>query len=140
MNCDMNLLINPNILYIDNEVDIWNDLMVYLSWIDNADTSMNNNQGKPLLKCGFVVTGCPKKIWALNLKNIIIHLYQGCKPFRISVSVTVIIRDFFHSVSVYPWSVISKPKTVSVFRYPYFSTKADIPFFFPKIKIWNILK
>ena len=28
---------------------------------DKADTSMNNKQGEPLLKCGFFMTECPKK-------------------------------------------------------------------------------
>jgi hypothetical protein len=52
-----------------NEREIWNDSMAYLSGNDNTDASMINNQGKPLLKCGFVVTGCPKKIWALKIRN-----------------------------------------------------------------------
>ena len=68
MNGDMNILINPEKLYIHNEGEIWNGSMAYLSQNDNADMSMNDNQGKPLLKCRFVVTGCPKKIWALKIK------------------------------------------------------------------------
>src|SRR5688500_3117642 len=69
MNGDMDMLINPTKLFMPNESEIWNDSMAYLSRNDNTDTSMINNQGKPLLKCRFVVTGRPKKIWALKIRN-----------------------------------------------------------------------
>ena len=32
MNGDMSILINPNMLYIQNERDIWNDSIAYFIW------------------------------------------------------------------------------------------------------------
>ena len=69
MTGDMNMLIHPKkLLNSSDEID-WDDSMAYLVDDNNGAMSLNNNCVQPLLKCGFVVTGCPKKVWALNLIN-----------------------------------------------------------------------
>lgn len=53
---------------------IWKDLMAYLN-SENISTARtkghkaSQNRGKALLKRGFVVTSCPKKVWAICLPN-----------------------------------------------------------------------
>ena len=84
MSGDMDMVINPNMLYNNNKGDDWNDSMAYLSVEDKGNISINNTHVKSLLKCGFVVTGRPKKVWALNLEKCTISIdNQNNKWFQI---------------------------------------------------------
>ena len=60
----------------DNET--WNDSMAYLVEQKGKNTHLeklttNTNRCKGLLKCGFVITGRPKKVWALQIENATIE-------------------------------------------------------------------
>src|SRR5688572_23928291 len=75
--CNMSLLIDPcNI--INKEQEVWNDAMANLN-SDETGVSKTKNltatikKNKSLLKCGFVITGRPKKVWALNLPSATIE-------------------------------------------------------------------
>ena len=53
--------------------------MAYLTGgsVNNTKTKGSkgsHNRGKVLLKCGFVVTGRPKKVWAFNLPDVLIDV------------------------------------------------------------------
>lgn len=76
---DMRLVIDPIDIYnIDDDdkgnepLEEWNDSMAYL--IEDVGMSSGKRKTvsqkddkKPLLKCGFVLSGRPKKVWALQL-------------------------------------------------------------------------
>src|SRR5688572_28695492 len=71
---DMKLLIDPIDIYLQNDVEPWNDSMAYLS--DECDSDTNTKKqlftpkkNKEVLKSGFLVTGRPKKIYALKIPN-----------------------------------------------------------------------
>lgn len=63
----MNLLVDPGILCnIKNEIG-WKDSMAYLNTDDVSHTKgtqliMLKRSKKKLIKCGFLVTLCPKKV------------------------------------------------------------------------------
>ena len=69
MTGNMNMLIQPNKLFISSDGTDWSDTMAYLLDNKNGGMLLSNNSAQPLLKCGFAVTGRPKKVWALKLKN-----------------------------------------------------------------------
>lgn len=69
---NMELLVDMVTIYVSNDGDSWNDSMAYLN--NDLTTDQNSRQSnlthkknKELLKCGFIVTGRPKKIWCLKL-------------------------------------------------------------------------
>src|SRR5687767_2667174 len=71
-NCDHSLLIDPSDIYNNVTGEDWNDAMAYLN-SDESGVSKSKNltatikKNKSLLKCGFLITGRPKKVWALKL-------------------------------------------------------------------------
>jgi len=75
----MNLLLDPRLIYNDDPRLVWDDSMAYLN--DNEvcnsnlkDLSHNKKKSIALLKCGFLRTGCPKKIWVLNIQGASIEV------------------------------------------------------------------
>src|SRR6476620_4813155 len=75
---NMNLLIDPLKIYESDVAGAWNDAMAYL--MDNVvagthpkHSTVINKTNRELIKCGFVATGRPKKIWALNVDNACIE-------------------------------------------------------------------
>ena len=78
-NSNMSMLIDPEELYVNDDGSSWNDSMAYLC--DNKDNisllkkrQLCSKKDKPLLKCGFIITGRPKKVWAINLPNASIEI------------------------------------------------------------------
>jgi len=71
---DTSLLIDPQNIYVRQDNMEWSDLMAYLQ-DDAIDVSYTRKQSqalkknKSLLKCGFVFSGWPKKIWAINIQT-----------------------------------------------------------------------
>ena len=66
-NRDTSLLIDPCDIYNKDTGDNWNDAMAYLN-SDETGVSKSKNltatikKNKSLVKCGFVITGRPKKV------------------------------------------------------------------------------
>src|SRR5688500_3834208 len=77
-NSDMNLLIDPCDIYTDGIGEEWNDAMAYLNSDESGLKKTKNlsatiKKNKSLMKCGFVITGRPKKVWALKLPTATIE-------------------------------------------------------------------
>src|SRR5688500_5404407 len=67
-NSDMSMLIDPKEIYENDDRMGWNDSMAYLNYnqdhtSSSKDIQICSTKNKPLLKCGFIITGQPKKVW-----------------------------------------------------------------------------
>lgn len=75
---DMSLLIDPQEIYENDDGLGWNDSMAYLNYNQDPkclskNTPICSTKNKPLLKCGFIITGRPKKVWAIRFPNATIE-------------------------------------------------------------------
>src|SRR5687767_3166382 len=75
---NMELLVDPLAIYVSADGDNWNDSMAYLDNDLTTDqnsrqTNLTHKKNKELLKCGFLVTGRPKKVWGIKLPNATIE-------------------------------------------------------------------
>src|SRR5687768_8271571 len=76
--CNMSLLTDPCGIINKEQEEVWNDAMAYLNSVETGVSKTKNLtaiiKNKSSLKCGFVITGQPKKVWALNTPSATIEL------------------------------------------------------------------
>ena len=121
---NMNLLVDPLDIYFVDTV-VWNDSMAYLSeeeaTIVNSKSLLNNKRtNKSILKCGFLVTGRPKKVWALKMgKATIQEDAKSIVWYQVDVDMLITKFDdllkFRNSVQcALKFGVPSKPLTIPI--------------------------
>lgn len=74
----MTLLIKPSKIYLKKDGLTWNDGMAYLNediinFSNLQQSSQTSKKNKGLLKCGFIITGWPKIVWAIYVQGVSIE-------------------------------------------------------------------